>query len=216
MSKEPTKLPISLVIICHNSADKVIKVIEYHRPYVSEVVVVDQGSTDDSYTKLKPFTDLITKRRCKGYSDPDRQWAYSLGTQPFILALDDDEFLQQDCLDNLENLLQSGSDAIWFKRNNLVDGISITEAFGEDPQCRLWKQGALKWPDQMHTYPSCANGVKTLFSDFWIDHIRTLEGLKKSNYSRNNVANPEIKRMQDEFILRCERFLSDKKVKNVG
>ena len=212
--KEIKKLPISLVIICYNSGDKVQKVIEYHRPYVSEVIVVDQGSTDDTFEKLKPLCDFIVKRRCKGYSDPDRQWAYSLGNQAFILALDDDEFLQQGCLDNLENLLETGADCIWFKRNNLVDGVSITEAFGDDPQCRLWRNGAMKWPVEMHRFPEAAQNTKVLFSDSWMDHIRTLEGLKAANYSRNNVATENTKKMQDSFVTRVEKLLAQKKAEN--
>lgn len=213
--KEIIKAPITLVIIAHNAADKLKAVVEHHRPYVSEVVICDQGSTDNTYEVASEIADLVVKRRCKGYSDPDRDWAYSIGNQPYILAMDDDEFLSQEALDALPDLIGAGIEAIWFKRANFVDEINISPSFGDDPQCRLWKRGTIFWPSQMHTFPSVKGPTATvLFSNLWMNHYRTLEGLKKANYSRNSVAPPQIREMQDLFVQKVERYLAEQRATN--
>lgn len=201
------KLPVSLVMIVCNAADRLEAVISHHRSFVSEVVVLDQGSTDGTYEVAEKLADLVVRRRHKGYCEPDREYAFSLAKHPYVLNLDDDEFLSPEAVKALGEAVKTDADIFWFKRHNYVDGISIKEIMGEDPQCRFFKRGAVRYSDTMHKYPEPAINTKVFYLDTEIEHRRTLEGLKKANKARNRVADPEVVKMQDEFVQAVEDFL---------
>ena len=86
------KLPISLCIITHNSEDRIKDMILKHKDVVSEVIVVVQKSTDDTLARAREVADVVIERRCKGTSDPDRDWLFALAKHEWILYLDDDEY----------------------------------------------------------------------------------------------------------------------------
>lgn len=206
---ELTKLPISLVMIVHNSGGRLKDVISAHREFVSEVIVVDQSSTDGTYEEALELADLVVRRTCKGTADPDRNFAFSLANNPWVLYLDDDEKLDKAAIESLPRILESGANIVWFGRRNYVDGIDLTAEIGKDPQCRLFNKGAVEFPDQIHTYPAPAPGALVLYSNEWINHYRTLEGLKKANKARERIAGPEAKKAQTDFIARVEQLLKD-------
>lgn len=208
------KLPISLVVIVRNAKENLKKLIEDHRPLVEEVVVLDQGSDDGTFDVAQELADIAVRRRNKGFCEPDREYAISLATQPYVLMLDDDERLSDELRAKLDQLIKSDGDIFWFKRQNFVDGVDIQEIMGDDLQCRFWKSGAVRWSDVMHKFPEAAMSTKVFFINSPIEHYRTLEGLKKTNLRRNEVAkNQDTIDLQNRFILGVENFLA-KQAKN--
>lgn len=204
---ENQKLPISLVMIVRNSAGRLKEVITAHKDLVSEVVVIDQSSDDGTYEEALEHADLVLRTRNKGACEADRNLAFSLGNMPWVLNLDDDEFLSDDLKAALPRLLNSDVDIVWFKRDNLVDGLSIKEQMGDDPQCRLFKKDSLNWSDAIHTYPTPVNGANVLHSDFWINHVRTLAGIKATHEKRKEVLTPQNLDQERGFIAMVENAL---------
>ena len=205
------KLPISLCIIVHNAGKKLEELIDKHKDLVSEVIVLDQGSTDETAEIGKAKADFYVRRSHKGFCEPDREYCFDLAKQPYILNLDDDEELSEEGKKVLEKLVQSRGDVFFFKRKNFVDGVDLEELMGDDIQPRLWKKGALRWGERLHEYPEPAMGLKVFFLKEHINHFRTLEGLKKSNLSRNQVADPENEQKQINFVAAVEKYVAEKK-----
>ncbi len=203
------KLPISLCVITHNSGGRLKSLIEYHRDIVQEVLVADQESTDGTYEEAKQLADFVFKRRCKGTSDPDRNWLFSLANNPWVLYLDDDERLEDDTKANLAEIIKLEVDAIWLKRNNFIDGIDASQICGPDPQCRLFRVGAVNFPERIHTYPEPASNIRVAYLDYGIRHDRTYQGLVKANRDREIIANEAEKRTQDEFLTKVDGFLNN-------
>lgn len=208
------KLPISLCMIVRNSGKRLAEVINKHKDLVSEVLVLDQDSEDETGEIATKMADVYVKRRNKGFCEPDRNYLFSLAKQPYILNLDDDEELSPEAVEVLERLIKSRGDIFFFRRQNLVDGIDIQEIMGDDPQPRLWKNGAMRWPDSLHVYPEPAEGVKVFYLREQIVHKRTLEGLKKANLSRNRIADKENIEKQTRFVAAVEDFMSKAKSGN--
>jgi hypothetical protein len=212
----PMNYPISLVAIVRNAKGRVKTLIERHKDVVAETIIIDQGSTDGTYEEALQCADKVFKRRCKGTADPDRNWAFSLASQPYVLYLDDDEYLTDAAKSKLPEIMATDAEIFWFKRSNYVDGISINEILGDDIQCRLFKKGAVRFPDQIHTYPEAAvrnsqgRPIKTFYLDVAIRHDRTLEGLKASNKAREVVADEKAKALQDKFVADVEALLKAK------
>ena len=205
------KLPISLCVISHNSGSKLLELIEKHRDLVSEVIVLDQGSTDGTEDLLKGEVDVFVKRRHKGFCEPDREYCFSLAKNEYVLNLDDDEELSQELKEKLPTLIKSRGDIFFFKRKNLVDGVDIHELMGDDIQPRLWKRGSLRWGVKLHEYPEPALNTKVFFINENIVHKRTLEGLKKSNKARNRIADDLNHQKQVNFVAAVEDYVSKKR-----
>ncbi len=201
------KLPISLVVFTHNSENRLGHIIDKHKDHVSEIIVLDQGSTDKTLEIAKEKADFVIKRRPKGTADPDREYAYAACKEKYILSLDDDEELSDEAIEALPELVRSEVDVIWFVRENLVDGVDIYPILGEDIQCRMWKPGSTRWKDKIHTCCDGAENALVLYSPLKVSHIRTFEGLKKANRARDAIADPQALDMQNKFIAKVEAFL---------
>jgi len=201
------KLPISLCVITRNSADRIEEMVKKHRNVVSEVIIADQSSTDGTWEIVQRIADVPIKRRCKGTADPDRNWVFKMAKNPWVLYLDDDEYLDEKCVKALPRLLEDDIDIYWLKERNLVDGVDIKEILGDDPHPRLFKKGSIRFPDVIHTYPEAANDTNVAYIDYHIVHDRTLDKIKKSNRDRNSIASPEHIQQQEAFIKKVEELL---------
>lgn len=201
------KLPISLVCIVHNSGGRLRKLIESHRDIVSEVVVIDQHSTDGTYEEALELADFVVQRRHKGTADPDRNYAFNLASKDYVLYLDDDECLTEETKSMLPMILEAKADAYWFKRDNYVDGIDIKAVAGDDIQCRLFKKGSVRFPSRIHKYPEPAQDIKAFYLDWAIRHDRGYEQLVKANKAREVVANDQEKGLQDSFLKQVTDYL---------
>lgn len=203
------KLPISLVSVVHNPGDRLEKFVARHKDYVAEIVIVDQGSIDGTYEKAKELgVDCVMRKRKKGFSEPDRDYAVSLAKYPHVLFLDDDEYVED--WEKLKAVLAADADILWFKRKNLVDGVDTSEILGDDIQCRLWKRGALRLSVHMHVHSNPAANAKVLFTDCTIVHERTFEQLKASNLARNKYADEATINMQNRYVSVVESLLKER------
>lgn len=210
------KLPITLCVITRNSEERIANMLKKHREFIDEILVIDQDSTDNTKQEAEKYADLVISRRCKGASDPDRNWLFSLSKNKWVLYLDDDEYLDDELIKNLDTLIEQDKIHIyWLKERNLVNGVDIKDLLGDDPHPRLFQRGAMKYLDQQtnvdHTFPKPSEGVNVAYVNYYIVHDRTLEKIKASNRSRNKVATPQQIQMQERFIEQVEVLLAKQK-----
>jgi len=192
-----------------NADGRLRKLIENHKDVVSEVIVVDQYSTDGTYEEALELADFVVQRRHKGTADPDRNYAFSLASKDYVLYLDDDECLTDEAKVLLPSIVETNADAFWFKRDNYVDGVDIREITGEDPQCRLFKRGAVKFPSRIHKYPEPAMDIRVFHLDCAIRHDRGFDQMVKANRSREVIADKDEKKLQDDFINKVTDYLTN-------
>ena len=205
--KKSKKLPITLCVICHNSEDIIKEMILKHKEIVSEVLVIVQKSTDDTYRVASEVADMVIHRRCKGTSDPDRDWLFSLASNEWILYLDSDEYASDELIKKLPELIKEHIDVYWMKRTNLVNGVDIHSILGNDMQARLFRKGALSYPDTIHTYPKLSPNAITGFIEYPIIHDRTLDQLRSGNRNRNVIASRDHIALQEGFIAKVETLI---------
>ncbi|RLI91163.1 MAG: hypothetical protein DRO65_01715 [Candidatus Altiarchaeales archaeon] len=205
-------LPISACLIIRNE-EKYIKRCLQSLPDVKEILIIDQNSTDNTLKEirsLKKDNIKIFQRANIGNADPMRNFLYSLASQPWILALDADEYLSKKTKSVIPYLidLKPSYDVFWFFFENLVEGKNIREILGDDPHPRLFRKGALVWPTTLHTYPE----IKSPFQ-FWVDrqykiiHDRTLEDIRKSHKSRTKLLDPRARQQELVFLKKLMAFL---------
>lgn len=201
------KYPISVVCITRNASGRIKKLIDNCRPWVEEIIVVDQDSNDGTYEEAKELADLCIKTTKKGVADPDRNWAFGLASNPFILYLDDDETLSKKTWMSLEEFFQMGADVCCFKFTNLVDGVDIKDILGDDPHYRLFRQGSIKWPSEIHQHPEVAHNAKIWYPNEYVLHERDWDKLVKSNRARNCIADDKMIALQERFIANVAKKL---------
>lgn len=108
------KLPISLCTFVKNEEDNIKDCIESVLPVVSEIVIVDTGSTDKTIQIARQFTPRVYE---VGFSDfgSIRTLTAHLATMPWVLMLDADERLDLSDWEKLASLI---SQPVGIKGNN--------------------------------------------------------------------------------------------------
>jgi glycosyltransferase involved in cell wall biosynthesis len=89
-----SRLPVSVIIPCYNREGRIAAAIESALAEGVEVVVVDDGSTDMSWSVIQSFAGRIKAERITN-SGPSaaRNKGFSLSTQQYIQFLDSDDVL---------------------------------------------------------------------------------------------------------------------------
>jgi glycosyltransferase involved in cell wall biosynthesis len=91
---EESKYPngISAYCVCYNSEKTIDLALSSVRPYVDELIVINQGSTDSTGERAKKYADIYEERdKPLGFPEPDRQYAMNLCKNRWILIVDSDE-----------------------------------------------------------------------------------------------------------------------------
>lgn len=193
-------MKFSVIAIVHNAAERIEEFVRHNLKYTDDVVIVDQGSTDNTGKIAEGSGARVFKRRHKGDSHPDRNWAFNLGKHAYVLYLDWDEVIQDDQYQRVLELVKSDIDIAFFKRRNFVDGKDISHLLGDDIQGRLFKSGSMRFPMTVHGVAEPAINTKVVYTDIVMDHIRTLDGLKRANRSRKHLCTEREWKMQEDFV----------------
>lgn len=123
-----------------------------------EIVVVDSGSTDRTLEIAKQYGARIFSEPWKGFA-AQKNSAMEKATKEWILSLDADEPLEEECAAEIGNVLGAGEDAratagqrpalpvgYWIPRKNHFLGRWIRHGgFYPDRKLRLIRRGAGKW-----------------------------------------------------------------------
>lgn len=158
---------ISLLLLTKNEQDNLVKWGEWiHKlTCITEIVVVDDGSTDDTKTILKSFEtkDLSIKifdRKIDGDFASQRNFAITKTTNDWILMLDADEIPSPKLINYLNNLnldnnfCYSINRYLVYHNHVLYHGISVT-----DKPIRLFKKNIGKYDGNVHEVWSTKNRV---------------------------------------------------------
>lgn len=205
-------MDISLVIVTDGAhLDNLSRAINSVSDIVEEKVLVYQGRDKDVYAKIAQMADFSTMLSYKGNADPDRNFAYSLPGKSWILSLDDDEWVPYDTKKEMARLLFSKADVIWFKFENKIDGVDMSEILGDDPHPRLWRKRdmLINWPAQAHTYPQIASSMQ-YFSLAPIVHDRAFVDVERRHSVRGRNIDPRQQEVEHNFMEAVKKKLGKK------
>jgi len=205
-------LPISAILIVHNE-ERYIKRCLTSLPDVQEIILIDQSSTDKTVEiarSLKKNLKVATRRHI-GNADPMRNFAYGLSSQPWILAIDGDEYLSPKTKEIISKLILLPTDIFWFPFKNLINKKNVKKILGEDYHPRLFKKGAIEWHSTLHTYPTLKSNL-----EYWLSpsypfiHDRSWEDIKSSHKARKNLTDPRTRQMEFKFLQSVVNYLGIK------
>ena len=143
---------ITAFIWSHNEAHRFERCLMKLRPFVRRIVVADNGSTDGTVLIAQRWADEVypypevpmTKRVCPDFVSGPGDW---------ILGIDADEELTDQCTEQLPWLTQTHWDSINLLRLSRVyyrDHVEQTEVLHH---LRLWRGGSVEPVSGFHTMP---------------------------------------------------------------
>ncbi len=151
------KLAISVVINTKNAAKTLALALE-SVAWAEEIIVMDMHSSDETKKIARKYTSLVFDHDDVGYVEPARNAALGHATHEWILLLDADEQVSKGLADKLPSLLETaakdGYACIYLPRKNSIFGSWLRHTgWWPDYLPRLFKRGALVWPEHIHALP---------------------------------------------------------------
>lgn len=162
---------ISVCMIVRNEAHRIVDALENVRPWVDEIVMIDQASEDNTVELAKPYVDVIMHETAKGEAETDRPKAAEASHGDWILIQDADEIWTPRFFDELPLLVaRPDMDCYRILRRTQVVGYP---AFDEH-HMRLHRRGKAEYPLHLHTAPRPLGPTQEL--DFvCMYHLKTVE-----------------------------------------
>ncbi len=142
---------ISAVILTHNNGNSIEKTL-FGLTWCDELVVIDDGSTDNTIEKVKRITPHIYKRSVNGDFASQRNFGLSKSTSDWVLFIDSDEVVSPDLRHEIEMAIGRKEFAGYFlKRDDLMFGQKLAHGeTGSVRLVRLGKKDAGNWKRPVH------------------------------------------------------------------
>lgn len=208
---------ISVTIITKNEAENILECLNSVK-WADEIIVVDSGSTDETVSIAKQFTDKVIFNEWKGFAE-QKSFALSLANNDWVLSLDADEIVTEKLRDEILNSNLENFDGYRIKRDNYFLGKLIRGCgWGNDYQLRLFKKSKTKLINRLvhegfevdgkigQLHNSMLHFSYRNFKDAFakINHYSTLEAIEKQNKKTVNtltiVLTPIVAFLQHFFL----------------
>jgi len=167
------KQPISLCIVARNEAHRLAPMVAFHRPLVSEVVIVVQASSDATLEVARACADVVIEHPAYGYCEASRQAASDAARFDVHLVLDVDELLTPAAIAALPELVEQAYAArsgFRLRRTTYLDG---AHQWTGDAHHRLVHRANVRYLDEIHTEPQGDWGRIPTWDEVAILHTKT-------------------------------------------
>ncbi|GIO33303.1 MULTISPECIES: glycosyltransferase [Paenibacillus] len=189
---------ISLCMIVKNEERCLERCLESVKDVVSEIIIVDTGSTDSTLDIAKKYTDHVYHYEWNNDFSDARNYALQYATGDFILHLDADEYIGK----NKESLLMPLDQDYYYVRirNDLGHGVAevhrFIRLFRNDPVLRY--EGALHEQVDMSKHPHLKPGLidAVIYHDGYLEDIVREKSKKKRNMK---IIQDEVKKNPNAF-----------------
>jgi len=146
--KTLTMIPVSIVIITKNEAQYLADCIKMAKLITDDVIIIDNGSTDNTLNIAKSNGCRVYELGWDGYG-ANKNKGIELANYDWILSIDADEIPDMELINSLHNL--------WLRNTEMVYDIKFRAYFGEkrirfgswgrDHHIRLFNRTVVKWSE---------------------------------------------------------------------
>ena len=150
---------LSLTIATKNESENIEKCIS-SAPFVDEIIVVDDCSTDDTVQAARGLGAKVMTRESKGSFHENKNLAIQEAKGDWILSLDADEFVTEELALSITKALSAPAfDGYLVDRHNYFLGRWIRGCgWYPDYILRLFRKGKARWPLEIHDVPKLPQG----------------------------------------------------------
>ena len=165
---------LSLAMVVMNEGHRLEAIVRRCRPYVREVVIGVQDSTDDTLAKALDLADRVARDEVRGFGDATfGPKVLPLVRTPWTLKIDGDELPTVALMASLgEAIAKAGlehQDAIWIPFKSWIEDEEWAVPHGH---VRVF-QTRLGWPATMHSSPETQRVMR--WDVGFIEHRKTLD-----------------------------------------
>lgn len=200
---------ISLCMVVHNEASRIENCIKAALPYVHEVIIANQESSDNTLEVLLELKKQVGNRFTiiedfyTGTCNTSRQETLNRARYDWRLILDADECIEDfSCLQRLANSNRSYLYA--FRRKNYVDGVFMPFLYPDHQPRLIYKN--IKWPNKVHVSPHDDSRIDV--DDAVILHYRSWKDILEAQ-KRYMTMRPEAN-LDDhkQFLIQTAKLLN--------
>ncbi|NQY80773.1 MAG: glycosyltransferase family 2 protein [Candidatus Caenarcaniphilales bacterium] len=105
--KDENLLHLSIFIICKDEAHIIGRTLEQACKLAKEVIVVDSGSEDDTFSIATKYANKVYLQEWQGYA-AQKNYALSLCRNKWVLSLDADEIMTDELIEEIREFFKSG------------------------------------------------------------------------------------------------------------
>ncbi len=141
-------MDISVVIITKNEAHIIANTLKSLQPVISDIVIVDSGSTDETIKICKQFNAVVIETDWAGYGI-NKNKGIAAAKNDWILSLDADEAIDEELKHSLQQLPLPDEKEVFnirFKNFFCNKWIRFGE-WGFDKHIRLFNRRQVKWDE---------------------------------------------------------------------
>ncbi len=141
-------LPLSVVVLTKNEAGRLAECLD-SVSWATEIVVVDDESTDRTLEVARRYTDRIFQRRMD-IEGRHRNWAYAQAKHDWILSLDADERVSPELAGEIRALFDRGpeQDVYSIPRRNYIGNRWIRYGgWYPSAQVKLFRRSLFRWEE---------------------------------------------------------------------
>ena len=141
-------LPISAVIITKNEAHNIERCLA-SVSFCAQIVVLDSGSTDDTVRIARDLgADVSVTDDWPGFG-PQKNRALALATQPWVLSIDADEWVESELAGAIAAHLSAGQPAEILRASSFCGRVMQHSGWGDDWVLRLFPRAGAKFSDDL-------------------------------------------------------------------
>lgn len=154
LAVQSSRLPLSGVVIAKNEGDRIGRCVASLAAICADVVVLDSGSDDDTVAVATAAGARVEQQPWLGFA-AQKNAVIARATQPWVLLLDADEWLDPDALPTLRTLFASGqverADVWQLRRHTHFLGAQLNHGgWGREKVARLFRADVRYMPAQVH------------------------------------------------------------------
>lgn len=150
---------LTVTIATKDESESIISCLE-SASFADEILIVDDFSKDDTVEKAKAFGAKVLVRESGGSFHKNKNLAIEEASGDWILSLDADEFLSEELVKSIQNVLKEPQyDGYLIDRHNYFLGKWIRGCgWYPDYILRLFRKGKAWWPLEIHDTPKLESG----------------------------------------------------------
>jgi glycosyltransferase involved in cell wall biosynthesis len=147
-------LDVTLCVSTRNAAADLAACIESVRDWVSEIVIVDMESSDETLEIARSYGAKVVEVPAAGWAEPGRQAGIDAASCSWMIVLDADERAAEGVRELATHYVaQVDVAGVWLPRQNFMFGwwVPRVGGFWPDWQLRLFRRDRTHWPgDRTH------------------------------------------------------------------
>lgn len=142
------KIPLSVVVLTKNEEGRIAACLE-SVGWADEIVVVDDGSTDNTVNIVKKYTQKISIKNMD-IEGRHRNWAYAQAKNRWVLSLDADEIVTSGLKEEISVILKNDppENGFTIPRRNYIGNYWVKHGgWYPSPQLKLFKKDKFRYEE---------------------------------------------------------------------